>query len=319
MSHARMPTVEIIEMKEIANGDDEDFMEFMLNDTDASVANALRRTIIADVHTMAIDLVEIENNTSVLTDEFIAHRLGLIPLLSSKVDDFQDNRECTMCSNYCHYCSVEFRLSMKCEDDAPVEVTSKQLFAQDVEQGVMPVSSANEQDDAENENEAGILIVKLRKNQEIKLRAIAKKGSGKEHAKWSPVSACYFHPEPVIEIDQESLDQMTDDQKREFCAVCPQGGLKYDDVTRRIDIEDAIKVSHSHELLKKAEDLDFPNLIKVSYLDDSFKFRVETTGALKPQECVLMALAKLKEKLTLISTNLTYEGEDSGYHEGIAS
>ena len=34
-------------------------------DTDASVGNALRRTIIADVHTMAIDLVEIENNTSV--------------------------------------------------------------------------------------------------------------------------------------------------------------------------------------------------------------------------------------------------------------
>merc|ERR1712224_484635 len=117
-----MPNVEILEIKEVRRGDTEDYMEFMLTDTDASVANALRRTIIADVTTMAIDLVEFEENSSVLTDEFIAHRIGLIPLVSSKVDDFQDNSECTMCSKYCSYCSVEFRLAVRCEDDVPIDV-----------------------------------------------------------------------------------------------------------------------------------------------------------------------------------------------------
>ena len=56
--------------------------EFVLSKTDASVANALRRIMIGEVPTIAIELVEIETNTTVLTDDFLAHRLGLIPLSS---------------------------------------------------------------------------------------------------------------------------------------------------------------------------------------------------------------------------------------------
>jgi DNA-directed RNA polymerase II subunit RPB3 len=60
--------------------------EFVLRDTDVSVANALRRVMIAEVPTIAIDLVEFENNTTVLNDEFLAHRLGLVPLWSEMAD-----------------------------------------------------------------------------------------------------------------------------------------------------------------------------------------------------------------------------------------
>jgi DNA-directed RNA polymerases I and III subunit RPAC1 len=47
---------------------------------DPSIANALRRILIAEVPTMAIEKVFIENNTSVMQDEVLAHRLGLIPI-----------------------------------------------------------------------------------------------------------------------------------------------------------------------------------------------------------------------------------------------
>ena len=45
------------------------FCEFVLSNTDVSVANAIRRVMIAEIATIAIDLVEIENNTTVLNDE----------------------------------------------------------------------------------------------------------------------------------------------------------------------------------------------------------------------------------------------------------
>lgn len=67
------PSIEIVsnEPREIV---------FLLSGVDISVANALRRIMLAEIPTMAIDIVEVAKNSTALPDEFIAHRLGLIPL-----------------------------------------------------------------------------------------------------------------------------------------------------------------------------------------------------------------------------------------------
>ena len=61
-------------------------IKFELYNTELTIANALRRVIISEVPTLAIDIVEISENTSALHDEYLAHRMGLIPLVSYEVD-----------------------------------------------------------------------------------------------------------------------------------------------------------------------------------------------------------------------------------------
>jgi DNA-directed RNA polymerase II subunit RPB3 len=84
------PEVKILELSKYN-------IKFVLLNTDLSVANALRRIIIAEIPTMAFDLVEIRENTSPLHDEFIAHRIGLIPLISYDVDNYRYTEQCVDC------------------------------------------------------------------------------------------------------------------------------------------------------------------------------------------------------------------------------
>jgi len=242
---------------------------------------------------MAIDLVEIEQNTSVLHDEFIAHRLGLVPLISHDVDTYRYTRECN-CDSRCTRCSVEFRLNVKCTEEQGRTVTSNDLqVVGDVH--VRPIFSGSD------EQGTGIVIVKLRKNQEIVLRAIAKKGVGKEHAKWSPACGVCYKYEPIIELKTDRFDDLNLPQealektKEEFVESCPTKVFHYDQ-NKGVEIEESIRCMYCHECVKKAASLNIPDLVSVKPRMDRFLFSLEATGAIPPAEIVLAAIRVLKKK-----------------------
>jgi len=288
----RQPQIEILELKD-------DSITFLLTKTDTSMANALRRIMISEVPTMAIDLVEFETNSSVLFDEFIAHRLGLIPLTSSKMDNFNYTRDCS-CIERCTRCSVEIQLSVTNTQEQHRDVTSQDLFSSNPD--VTPVDAVPGEEQAKSDG--GILIVKLRKGQELKLKAIAKKGLGKEHAKWSPTSAVRYQFDPDIRINQTRAEELTEEQKRAFVNSCPTKVYKYDEETHRIDIEDALRCTFCQECKKMGEYMNKPDLVSIGTKPERFIFTVETTGALRPEEVVLSALNVLKLKLVNIQSTL---------------
>jgi len=196
--------------------------QFSLQGVDVSLANALRRVMIAEVPTVAIDLVEVLENSSVLCDEFLAHRLGLIPLDSTKASELFKPYEYTGDDESAT--DVHLELKVRCDGEQTRDVTSEDLVSFD--ERVKPVSFLAASTGAWKTN--AILIAKLRKNQEISMKCIARKGTGKDHAKWSPVSTAVFKHEPVVHIEQEIFDTLTGTEKRVIAESDPSKMFKYD-------------------------------------------------------------------------------------------
>jgi len=142
------------------------------NNIPRQYVNSLRRLAISEVSTLAIDDVVILENSSVMHDEAVAHRLGLIPLRTDP-GRFVMPHECDCKSTLgCSKCRVLLVLDAEANEKT-VAVSSGELVSED--ETVKPVSK-------------DIPIVVLAPNQKLKFEAYARLGTGKDHAKWQPTS-----------------------------------------------------------------------------------------------------------------------------------
>jgi len=257
----------------------EDALRFLLTGVSPAFANALRRLMIAQVPTMAIEDVIVIENTSVMYDEILSHRLGLIPL-TTDLDAYVLPEECECKSDLgCSRCRVSFTLEAETKEQTRT-VYSEELKSENP--SVRPVSEK-------------IPIVKLAPGHKIRLEAYAKLGRGQDHAKWQPVSACAYKFLPKITIDLQKCDAC-----RECVKFCPKKILDIKDSKLTVinETECALCMDCVKHCPKK------PAPIKVEWDPMSFVFYVESTGSMPPERIVREAAKLLSAKASLISKQI---------------
>jgi len=138
--------------------------------------NTLRRAIMNEVPTLAIEQLTINNNSSVMYDEMFALRLGLLPL-TTPVGDYDLPSDAELeAGEFSAKSSCDFTLVAK----GPCMVYAKDIKFKDAK--VKPVYPDTP-------------VVKLLEGQEVELSGKAVLGLGRTHAKWSPGLA-YYHEIP---------------------------------------------------------------------------------------------------------------------------
>ena len=141
-------------------------------------ANALRRICLNGVPVFAIDTVDVIDNSSVMSDEGISHRLGLIPI-KTDLKRFAEPSKCSCKSaTGCSNCRVMFVIDSG-DTDATRTVSSNELSSED--ETVKPISDK-------------IPIVQLAPGQKLKLEAYARLGRGSTHAKWNSANVSVLIP-----------------------------------------------------------------------------------------------------------------------------
>jgi len=165
---------------------------FSVKGVDTAYANTLRWIMGFEVPVMAIEDVEFRKNTSILYDEMISHRLGLIPL-STDLKSYNMMSECKCKGAGCASCTVKLILKAQ----GPCTVYASDIKSKDPEikplHGKMP-------------------IVKLLEDQELEFEATAVLGQGKDHSKWCP--GLIYYKMPDVDGDEyiftvESWGQLT--------------------------------------------------------------------------------------------------------------
>lgn len=262
-----------------------------------AIANAFRRLMLSEVPSMAIDKVLIYNNTSIIQDEVLAHRLGLIPLKADsrlfeyKADD-SDNTE-----NGTEHDTLEFELKVKCTRKLKENVESASFDTlyknHNIYSRQIKWIPKGKQSEVHKEIDIGpisddILISKMRPGHEFDIRMIAIKGIGKDHAKFSPVSTATYRLLPEIELNRIVLGN--DAKLLQKCFSPGVIGLNEND---EAFVENARYDLCSRNVYRYPQ---LSDAVTMSRVRDHFIFNIETVGALKPRQIFIESVKLLKKK-----------------------
>lgn len=276
----------------------EDFvMEFEIKGITCAMANSLRRIILSEIPTMAIEHVFVVNNTSVIQDEVFAHRLGLVPInVDPRLFQYRGREDAPTERN-----TVVFKLNVAARrlpnglidnekvyssaltwlpngSEMPEETGAHFNVSQEI--SMPPVTPVHDD----------ILLAKLRPGQSIELEAHCTKGVGEEHAKWSPVATSWYRLMPEFVL----LKTVDGEDAHMLASELP--GL----VIVENDKAVAGNARDYDKLLEKARRMSgephWSDKIQLRKRKDHFIFTIESTGAWKPHELFLEAIKIMTSK-----------------------
>jgi len=274
--------VKIIEKNDLST-------RLIVDGVDTAFMNSLRRIMLAEVPSMAIDEVVVIENSSMLHDEILVHRMGMVPL-KTDLDSYNLPEECPCKSELgCNLCRVSLTLDVEAKDGVKT-VYSGDLMPENP--NIVPVSDK-------------VPIVKLAPDQRIKLEAYARLGKGEKHAKWQPVSVCAYKHFPRVKIDEKQCDSCG-----KCVDVCPKRVLTVTEAGKKLELRNVIDCTVCKDCVDVCP--KSPPAVEVSWDKDVFVLEIESTGAL-PVERILFEASKILDKKaeSFLEQLTVKKGEDS--------
>ncbi|MBD3354764.1 DNA-directed RNA polymerase subunit D [Candidatus Woesearchaeota archaeon] len=250
-----------MEIESLEQDKEKGTLSFVIKDSNPVFVNTLRRMIVEEVPTLAIEDVEFRNNSSALYDEVVAHRLGLIPI-KTDLSSYDLPSECSCKGKGCSKCTLKLTL----DTGKLGNVYAKDMKSKDPKcTPVFPNS----------------IIVKLLKGQKIELEATAVLGQGKEHAKWSPGLVTY-KGYPIFEIESKG-------------ETCEEASIKcpvdvYEFKRGKLTVANPLNCHFCNACTDACEG------IKIKQSKKDFIINIESWGQLDPREMVKEALKMLQSK-----------------------
>lgn len=254
---------------------DKDTIRFLVEGVDVAFANSLRRTMVAEVPMMVVEDIFYFDNSSLVPDEVLAHRVGLVPL-KTNLESYVLPEDCDCEAELgCPKCRAVLTMDVEAGEDT-VTVYSGDLVPEDPSIG--PVSSR-------------IPLAKLAPEQAIKFEAYAQLGQGKVHAKWSPVSMCVYQNVALVDVKDKTAVNKCLEACGDGIATLDGGKLKI------IDIQGFERYAPCREVVSHDE-------LMQGLKQDEFLFTVESNGGLPPERIVKEAVKMLRGKLSVLGDKI---------------
>ena len=265
---------------------------FDITGVDPTLVNTLRRIMIAEIPTMAIETVIINQNTSIIPDEVLAHRLGLIPILAD-ADDFEEKKEN---EDFNEKNCIKFTLNVKCEKNKNGIINNEQIFSRDLNLEFLGDQKNKFYDNKTKKYTIGLVnddiyLNKLAPGMEIDLVCYCVKGIGRTHAKWSPVCTAYYKLLNKINI----IKEISGNDAEELKQLCPKGVFIVNK-KGNAEVGNIRECTSCRECIRQDKFKDFIELGKIA---DHYEFHIESVGMYTPESIFFRAINVLKNKMKI--------------------